>query len=141
MLKQLAVFVENQPGMLKKVTGQVREQNVEFYAFVCFDNPEFGIFRFICDDPDRIKQVLTSQGFVTKVGSVIAAAMPKDLGGIDGLLGILAEHDINLNYTYPSFLKKDGLPVVIVNTDDLEKSEEVLRNKGFLVLQDMAECE
>lgn len=141
MLKQLAVFVENQPGMLKKVTGQVREQNVEFYAFVCFDNPEFGIFRFICDDPDRIKQVLTSQGFVTKVGSVIAAAMPKDLGGIDGLLGTLAEHDINLNYTYPSFLKKDGLPVVIVNTDDLEKSEEVLRNKGFLVLQDMAECE
>lgn len=140
MLKQLAVFVENQPGMLKKVTGQVREQDVEFYAFVCFDNPEFGIFRFICDDPDRIKQVLTSQGFVTKVGSVIAAAMPKDLGGIDGLLGTLAEHDINLNYTYPSFLKKDGLPVVIVNTDDLEKSEEVLRNKGFLVLQDMAEC-
>ena len=54
MLNQLAVFVENQPGKLKEVTSWVREQNVEFYAFVCFDNPEFGIFRFICDDPDKM---------------------------------------------------------------------------------------
>ncbi len=141
MLNQLAVFVENQPGKLKEVTDQVRRQEVEFYAFVCFDNPEFGIFRFICDDPDKMKQILTSQGFVTKVGQVLAVTLTKELGGFDGLLETLAEQQINLNYTYPSFLRKDGLPVVIFHTDDLEKSEVVLRERGFQVIESMAECE
>ncbi len=141
MLNQLAVFVENHPGKLKEVTSRVRGQNVEFYAFVCFDNPEFGIFRFICDEPEKMKRLLTSQGFVTKVGQVLAVTLTKELGGFDGLLGVLAEHDLNLNYTYPSFLRKNGLPVVIVNTDDLEKSEQVLRERGFHVIESMSECE
>ena len=56
-------------------------------------------------------------------------------------MGLLAEYDLNLNYTYPSFLRKNGLPVVIVNTDDLEKSEQVLRERGFHVIESMSECE
>ena len=87
MLNQLAVFVENHPGKLKEVTSRVRGQNVEFYAFVCFDNPEFGIFRFICDEPEKMKRLLTSQGFVTKVGQVLAVTLTKELGGFDGLAG------------------------------------------------------
>ncbi len=141
MLDQLAVFVENKPGNLKRVTSWIREREIELYAFVCFDNPEFGIFRLICDQPGEIKKVLTSKGCVTKVGKVIASTMPSELGGLDGLLQVLAEQGINLNYTYPSFLRKDGKPVLIFNTDDLEKSEQALREKGFQVIENMAECE
>ena len=53
----------------------------------------------------------------------------------------MAEQGINLNYTYPSFLRKDGKPDLIFNTDELEKSEQALRAKGFQVIENMAECE
>ena len=50
MLKQLAVFVENQAGSLRKVTMTLHEQKVNIYAFASFDTPEFGILRMLVDN-------------------------------------------------------------------------------------------
>ena len=47
MLKQLAVFVENESGSLRKVTMALHSEKINIYASASFDTPEFGILRMV----------------------------------------------------------------------------------------------
>ena len=75
MLKQLAVFVENESGSLRKVTMALHSEKINIYASASFDTPEFGILRMVVDKPEKAKEALTRQGFVTKLCEVIAVQL------------------------------------------------------------------
>lgn len=139
MLKQLAVFVENQPGSLRKVTTALHEKKVSIYAFASFDTPEFGILRMVVDQPEVAKAQLTSKGFVTKICDVIAIELPDEQGGMDHLLGSLYDSNISINYTYSSFGRMSAIPAVILHSDDIFETEEVLRRKGFTCMTTLCE--
>ncbi len=131
MLKQLAVFVENESGSLRKVTMALRSQKINIYASASFDTPEFGILRMVVNEPEKAKDALTSQGFVTKLGEVIAVQLPDEEGGMDSLLAALHASNVSINYTYSSFGRMSKLPAVILHTDEIFETENVLRSKGF----------
>ena len=67
MIRQISVFVENQPGSMMNVTSVLTEAGVNIRAISTFDTPEFGIMRLVVDDPVRAKSSLTEKGFVTRV--------------------------------------------------------------------------
>ena len=90
MLKQLAVFVENQPGALRQVTTIIRDTPADIYAFVSFDNPEFSIFRMVVDRPEEVKEALNAKGCISKVGDVIAVELEDHSGGLDKVLEALS---------------------------------------------------
>ena len=71
MIKQISVFVENQPGSMMRVTSVLTESHVNIRAISTFDTPEFGILRLVVDDPAKAKESLTQKGFVTRVNDVI----------------------------------------------------------------------
>ena len=133
MLKQLAVFVENQSGSLRKVTMALHEKNVNIYAFASFDTPEFGILRMLVDHPEQAKEALTSQGFV------IAVELPDEQGGLDSLLAALHDSNISINYTYSSFGRMSKIPAVVIHTDEVYETENVLRSKGFSCMDSFTE--
>lgn len=131
MLKQLAVFVENESGSLRKVTMALRSEKINIYASASFDTPEFGILRMVVNEPEKAKEALTRQGFVTKLGEVIAVQLPDEEGGMDSLLAALHASNVSINYTYSSFGRMSKLPAVILHTDEIFETENVLRSKGF----------
>ena len=75
MIRQISVFVENQPGSMMNVTNVLTEAHVNIRAISTFDTPEFGIMRLVVDDPVRAKESLTSKGFVNRVSDVIGAEL------------------------------------------------------------------
>lgn len=139
MLKQLAVFVENQSGSLRKVTMVLHGLDINIYAFASFDTPEFGILRMLVDQPERAKDALTSQGFVTRVCDVIAVELPDEQGGMDSLLAALHESNISINYTYSSFGRMSKIPAVVIHSDEVYETENVLRSKGFACMDSFDE--
>lgn len=139
MLKQLAVFVENKPGSLKKITAMIQDTKVNIYAFVSFDNPEFSIFRMVVDQPEEVKAYLTSKGCVAKVCDVIALELEDHSGGLDRVLESLSESNISINYTYSSFCRRNGKAVVIIHSEEIYETEEILTRKGFAILTDVGE--
>lgn len=139
MLKQLAVFVENQPGSLRKVTTMIQETQVNIYAFVSFDNPEFSIFRMVVDRPEEVKAAITAKGCVAKVCDVIAIELEDHAGGLDRVLEAVSESNISINYTYSSFRRGDDKPVVIIHSEEIYETEDILRRKGFRLLNSVEE--
>ena len=131
MLKQVAVFVENQPGSLRKVTTQLHQEGISIYAFTSYDTPEFGILRVVVDDPLKAKEILTAKGFVNKICDVIAIQLNDEKGAMDSVLSSLMDSNVNINYIYSSFGYEDRKSAVIVHTDDIFEAENILKNKGF----------
>ena len=62
MIRQISVFVENQPGSMMNVTSVLTEAGVNIRAISTFDTPEFGIMRLVVDDPVRCKEQSDREG-------------------------------------------------------------------------------
>lgn len=139
MLKQNIVFVENKAGSLKKVTDILAKNQINIYGFACFDTPEFAIFRMVSDQPEKAEQVLTKQGYMNRLTDVIVVDLKDEVGGLDELLGVLAQSNISLNYIYTSFRREGQIPVVIMHAEEIFATESVLRGRGFTVLENAEE--
>ena len=124
MIRQISVFVENQPGSMMNVTSVLTEAHVNIRAISTFDTPEFGIMRLIVDNPVRAKEALTEKGFVTRVSEVIGAELKDEKGNLNQMLAILADGKINVNYIV---IREGKAPVMVFSTDNYEKAEKVLR--------------
>lgn len=134
MIKQNIVFVENKAGSLQKVTGLLAENHIDIYGFACFDAPEFALFRMVCSVPEKAEQILTENGYMNRITNVIAVDMKDKVGGLDELLVVVGESNVNLDYIYTSFHREKQTPVVILQCEEIYVTESVLKNNGFTIL-------
>ncbi len=130
MIRQIAVFVENQKGSLLKVTTALHENGIQILALSTVDSPEFGILRLIVDDPVKAGSVLPKLGIAAKECEVIAVKMESQ-DQMDALLQVMQEGNININYIYSSFGSDGNRPLLILHAADMDLTEEMLRGRGF----------
>ena len=136
MIKQISVFVENQPGSMMRVTSVLTESHVNIRAISTFDTPEFGILRLVVDDPAKAKESLTQKGFVTRVNDVIGAELRDEKGNLNEMLRILADGKINVNYIYSFVIREEKAPVIVFHTDDFQKAEQVLKDAEVKLVEE-----
>lgn len=134
MIKQIAIFIENQKGYLRKVTETLHQNGITVYALSTIDSPEFGILRMILDQPEKGREVLEKKSFVAKICEVIAVEM-KEQSEMDDLLAVVHEGNVNINYIYSSFGSTAGNPVLILHAVDMDETEVMLKNRGFNCLE------
>ena len=137
MVKQNIVFVENTPGSLQKVTKILAENQIDIYGFGCFDAPEFALFRMVTDKAEEAERVLTENGYMNRVTEVIAVDLKDEVGGLNTVLQVLGNCNVNLDYIYTSYHRENSLPIMILQTDDVFVTENVLSNNGFRVLNSL----
>lgn len=137
MIKQNIVFVENKAGSLNKVTKMLKENGVFIYGFACFDAPEFALFRMVADDAEKAEKLLSENGYMNRICNVIAIDFSDEVGGLDALLEVFAESNINLDYVYTSFHRTTQIPVVILQSEELTVSESILRKKGYRIIDNV----
>lgn len=129
--KQLSVFLENKKGRICAAADVLAQNNVNIRALSLADTSEFGILRLIVDDPETGKRALTEAGVVVRVTNVLALTMEDTPGGTLGVLRVLAESGISVEYMYAYVGKSSGKAFMIIQADELESAEEILRRNGF----------
>ena len=130
MIKQNIVFIENKAGSLQKVTGLLKEAGI--------DNRE-SFFRTIFDNNSQgyAEKILTENGYMNRVTEVIAVDIKDEVGGLNAVLEVLGNCNVNLDYIYTSYHRGNSLPIMILQTDDVFVTENVLTNNGFRVLNSL----
>lgn len=136
MIQQLSVFVENQPGSIMRVTSELTDAKINIRAIASFDTPEFAILRLVVDQPERAKDDLTSKGFVVRLQKVISVELKDEKGNLNQMLEVLAKGGISINYIYSFVIRGDKAPVMVFNTDDYEKAENVLKEAGVKLIDE-----
>ena len=106
-LKQISVFVENKPGKMQHLTQVLADHNVDMRALSLAETSDFGIVRIIADDVYAASTMLKDEGFIHSVNKVLGVAIPDEPGGLNTVLAILSEAEINVEYMYAFMGGKD----------------------------------
>ena len=131
MLKQVSIYAENKKGCLQNITGILRENNVNILGSVTNDSAEYGIIRMVVSEPEKCVEVLKNAGYICKTTQVLAVECIDEVGALDNILKTLYESNINVNYTYLSFNRETGLPIMVMHADEVSAVENILINKGY----------
>ncbi len=136
-IKQLSVFLENKKGRLWKALNTLKTEDIDIRALSIADTSEFGILRMIVSEPDKAKALLEKE-FAVSIADVLAIEVDDQPGGLEAALGLLNENDVNVEYVYAFVEKKTSKALVVLRTDDNEKSLKLLKDNSFSVVEDEA---
>ena len=134
-VKQLSVFLENKPGALKALTAALAESGIDMRAFSLAETSDFGIARVIVDDVDKTAAVLREAGFVHSVTPVIGVALSDTPGGLDSILQVLADAQVNIEYMYAFLGGRKNAAYMIFRVADDTKASAALTAKGIRLVE------
>lgn len=106
-IKQISVFLENQPGALYAMTGVLAQNKVDMRALSLAETKDFGIVRMIVDNVYAATTILKDAGYVHSVTPVVGVAIPDTPGGLNRVLQVLTDERVNVEYMY-AFLGGQG---------------------------------
>ncbi|MBP9019943.1 MAG: ACT domain-containing protein [Syntrophobacterales bacterium] len=132
--RQISVFAENKPGSLARVTGILAREKINIRATTIATSDTFGVINLIVDDPDRAFKALAKEGVMATMKDVIAVVIDDRPGGLDKLTQCLFKENININNAYGFVLESWKTAVFVLDVDHKEKTVEVLKQKGFKML-------
>ena len=137
-VKQISVFMENKPGALLSMTTVLAENRIDMRAFTLAETSDFGIVRIIVDDVYKTSTVLKDMGFVFSISNVLGVVIPDVPGGLNQVLQILTEENVNVEYMYAFQGDKNiSGAYMIFKVADIKKATSVLTGRGIrLVDQD-----
>jgi len=133
-IKQISVFLENRKGRLSKAMNVLSNAGVNIRALSIADTSEFGILRMIVPEPELAEEKLAENNFVVKVNEIIAVEVSDEPGGLDTVLGLLNNANVNVEYLYAFVEKKINKAIVVIRTEDLDASIKVLEEGGVTIL-------
>jgi hypothetical protein len=134
LIKQVSIFIENEKGKLAEITELLKNNNIDIRAISVFESLEYGILRLVVSDTAKAVKLLRSAGHVVKQTDMIAIALEDTVGSFHNIFKILTEADVNVEYVYSYVLQKDSCPLLVVKTEDQEKSIEVLKAAGLKIM-------
>jgi len=139
-VEQISIFIENKSGRMAEVTHTIGAAGVNIRALSLADTSDFGILRLIVDKTDLAKSVLKQQGFTVSKTEVVAVEVPDKPLGLYGILKILEEAQVNVEYMY-AFVERCGANAVIIfRFDNPEEAIRVLTANGVIVLSGERVC-
>jgi len=133
VVQQVSVFLENKSGRLAEVTRALAQAGVNLGALSIADTSDFGILRFICNDPDKAAQALREAGFSVGETEVLAVTVPHRPGGLAELVEAIKPLDANIEYLYAFVTKMEGSALVVIRVETGRQADvaEALRKAGY----------
>lgn len=133
-VQQISIFMENKSGTLLKVLDLFKEAGIQLIASTISDTVEYGIYRIICSEPSRALETLKQAGISANVSDVFAIELDNIPGRAADAVRLLSKAGISISYLYSFMLSGKG--ILIFRTDNPQKTEEVIKEKGLQTLDD-----
>lgn len=130
--KQVTAFLENKPGRLANICSALAREKVNITALTVMDSKENSVLRFVTDDMDKTKSVLTSLGTPFQEADVLLVQMDNRPGALAKVCEMLAEEHVNIDYAYCSAGTRNGRTIGIFKVTNLIKASHALTKKRNL---------
>ena len=106
-----------------------QEVGISVRGFSCSDTGDYGIARFIVDDPERGLAVLKDRGAAVTLTDVVCVELVDKPGELARVFGVLADAGINITYSYSLIAT-----YIAFRVDDPASAEELLRKEGVRII-------
>ena len=131
---QISVFLENRAGQLAEITRLLAQEGVDIRALSIAETSDYGLARMIVSDAHTASDVLLHHGDILSMPPVYAVEVPDSPGGLAGLLGLLAENNIDVEYMYSLFFHEPGKACMVLRVTNEPKFLSVLGDNRIRVL-------
>ncbi len=126
-IKQVSVFVANEPGRLVDMLGPLSDSEIDIQALSVADSTDFGIVRMVVSNTAGAVKALHDAQFTVRINEVLAYDMPNVPGGLlKAVVEPLAKMGINLEYIYAFAESEIGKAKVVLKVSDIDRAEDVL---------------
>ena len=132
-IRQVSVFVENQPGKLHETLKMIADSGLNIRALSIAETKDFGILRLITSDTPKTIEVLSKESIINTT-TVIAAKLEDRVGALCYVLDFLAQAEVNIEYIYAFTASEDFGAYVVIRVDDAQKAEQVLKDHNIPTL-------
>ena len=126
-IKQVSVFVRNEPGRLVDMLKPLSDNEIDIQALSVADSTDFGIVRMVVSNTEGAVKALQDAQFTVRINAVLAYDMPNVPGGLlKAVVEPLAKVGINLEYIYAFAESETGKAKVVLKVSDIDRAEDVL---------------
>ena len=123
-VSQISVFIESEPGHLVRVLNSFVEAGINVRGYSASDTGDYGVVRFIVDDPDAALAVLRDQNAAATKTDVLCLRLADKPGELARVMGIIASCHINVVYSY-SLIST----YIVLSVNDLAAAEGMLQSE------------
>jgi len=127
-MKQLSVFLENEPGRLLKMTKVLGQNNINIRAITIAETENFGVARMVVDNEAAAEKALKDAGLVCQGTEVLAVEIPDIPGGLAGILQCLEKADANIEYMYGFMEHATDKAIMIFRFKDTAGARKILKS-------------
>ena len=133
-IKQLSIFIENQPGRLYKALEILAQEDVNIRALSLADTSEFAILRLVVNSPEKGMEILEKNNFIVKLTDIIGVELDDTPGGLTKVLKILNDENIDLEYLYAFTHDQTSKAILLMHANDLDEMINVLDSNNVKIV-------
>ena len=136
-IKQISVELEHVYGTLYEMTTVLANNGINIRALTVAQSTDTSTVRIIVDNVIWASSVLRNMGFAPASTEVIALEVPNIPGGLNKVLEVLKNGQINIEYLYAvgsKYAHKVNNMCVIFKFTDNDRAMEVLNSAGIRML-------
>jgi len=124
--KQLAIFLDNRPGMLAKVADALAEAKINIYAISTSDTVDHTVIRMVVSDFRRALHLFEEHGSLVVEDDVLMIDGSNKPGALSAISHKLAKAGINIEYCYSATPPDAKKGLLIIRISDAKKALKVL---------------
>jgi hypothetical protein len=115
--KQLAIFLDNRPGMLARVADALAEAKINIFAITTSDTVDHSVIRMVVSDYRKAMHVFEEHGTLVVEDDVLLIDGSNKPGELARIAHRLADAKVNIEYCYSAtpLDAKKGLLVLRVS--------------------------
>ena len=126
--KQLAIFLDNRPGMLARVADALAEAKINIYAITTSDTVDHSVIRLVVSDYRRALHVFEAHGTLVVEDDVLMIEGSNKPGEMARIAHKLAEAKINIEYCYSATPAEAKKGLMIMRVSNPTKALKVLNS-------------
>jgi hypothetical protein len=126
--KQLALFLDNRPGMLARVCDALSAAKINIYAISISDTVDHSVVRMVLSDPGKALLVFEEHGTLVLEDDVLMISGDNKPGSLAKIAHKLAAHKINIEYAYCATPPDAKKGLLILRVCDAKKAMKLLNS-------------
>ena len=138
-LRQLSVFLPNQPGQLANFFELLMKNKIYIRSLTVAETEDYGLLLLLVDQFENCVELLEEKEILYSIPEVVAVRLSDNIGQLYEIAKTLGSNNINIEYLYTySEHTSQAKTITVLRLDDNEKGNEVLKSKGFEVIENLS---
>jgi hypothetical protein len=125
--KQLAIFLDNRPGMLARVADALAEAKINIYAISTSDTVDHTVIRLVVSDYRKALHVFEEHGTLVVEDDVLMFSGSNKPGELARIAHRLAKAKVNIEYCYSATPPDATNGLLILRVSDPAKALKLLK--------------